>query len=38
MHNDKEQTPMQFTRQGAWLGFVSYLIVAGILAAVFILK
>jgi hypothetical protein len=38
MHNDEDQTKMQFTSQGAWMGFVSYLIVAGILAAVYIIK
>jgi hypothetical protein len=38
MHNDEDQSKMQFSRQGAWIGFVSYLIVAGILAAVFIAK
>jgi hypothetical protein len=33
---DDEQKKMIFTRRGAWLGFISYLIFAAIVAAVFI--
>jgi hypothetical protein len=40
MHNDEDQSKMLstslFTTQGAWIGFVSYIILAGIIATVFI--
>jgi hypothetical protein len=36
MHNNEDQSKMLFTAQGAWIGFVSYIILAGIIATVFI--
>jgi hypothetical protein len=36
MTQHNEQSPLIFTRRGAWMGFFAYLILAAIVATVFI--
>jgi hypothetical protein len=36
MKKPEEQNTLVFTAKGAWMGFVAYLILAAIIAAVFI--
>ena len=37
MEQDKESQRMIFTRKAAWLGFIAYLVLMAVVAAIFLL-